>query len=85
MSYEAWGEPDDVPDLPEGAIDPEEAEQLRDLFKHVDMPDPRPGNTSDAALIMIDHLLHHVEHYPPKPEDPTVTWAKALLKSKGIL
>lgn len=80
MSYEAWGEPEDPPDLPDGCIDPEEAATLRDLFKHVDLPEPRPGNKSDAALIMIDHILYHVPTFPPKPEDPSVMWARTLLK-----
>ena len=84
MSYEAWGEPDDSPDLPEGCLDPDEAERLRDLFRYVSIPDPQPGDVSTAALIMIDHLLHHVETYPPKPEEPHVTWARVLLATKGL-
>lgn len=81
MSYEAWGEPDDD-NLGEraseaGYIDPDTADTLRELMKHVSWGNT-PGDRSAAALTMIDHLLN-----PPRagqPDDPHVLWAKTLLK-----
>lgn len=90
MSYEAWGEPDDD-DLGErageaGYLDPDTVDQLRKLLNQVEMQ-TRPGNKSDAALVMIEHLLnppqaiYFVEGGIKEPiEDPNVTWAKILLK-----
>lgn len=78
MSY--W-EPDDAPELPDGWMCEEDVDELRDLLKHYEFPDPfpRPGNRNDAILVLLDHKLN-----PPTagdlPEDPTVTWAKRLLK-----
>jgi hypothetical protein len=80
VSYEVWGEPDDGLELPEDWWDGDSVQQLRDLLRYVDMPDPpRAGSKSDAALILLDHLLT-----PPrateKYEDPHVLWAKTLMK-----
>lgn len=77
MSYEVWGEPDDYPELPEGCISEDVVEEIRELLKHVEFH-TRPGNRSDAALVLIEQHIN-----PPKvgaPEDPSVTWAKHLLK-----
>lgn len=74
MSY--W-EPDDPPELPEGCISEDVVEEIRELLKYVNF-DTRPGNKSDAALILINEHIN-----PPKVgavEDPHVTWAKHLLK-----
>lgn len=76
MSY--W-EPDDGPELPEGWMSEDDVAELQALLKYIDYPDPfpRPGNKSDAALILLDHLLN-----PPlaaAPVDPHVVWAKTLL------
>jgi len=74
MSY--W-EPDDPPELPDGCLDVDTVEQLQDLLKHVDIS-TRPGNRSDAALVLIDNLINPPRH--DAAEDPAVTWAKTLLK-----
>lgn len=73
----SWYEPDDPIELPEGCISEDVVEEIRALLKHVEI-ETRPGNRSDAALILIEQHIN-----PPRydaPEDPTVTWAKALLK-----
>jgi len=36
MSYEAWGEPDDGPDLPEGWMDEDDASEALELLRAVD-------------------------------------------------
>lgn len=49
----------------------------KELLRHVEFQ-TRPGNISDAALILLEHELN-----PPlavAPEDPNVTWAKHLMK-----
>ena len=77
----SWYEPDDPPELPDGWLSDDEVEEIRALLKHVELQH-RPGNRSDAALILIDQIIN-----PPRvgapgdpPEDPVVTWAKILLK-----
>jgi hypothetical protein len=80
VSYEVWGEPDDPPELPDGCIDPDDADDIRALFQHINIPDPSPGDRSTAALILIDHILHYVPTTPPKPEDPSLIWARALMR-----
>lgn len=84
MSYEVWGDdgagddsmtPEQALEL--GWISEDVVERIRALLKHVEF-ETRPGSKHDAALILIDHEIN-----PPtadKPEDPTVTWAKHLMK-----
>jgi hypothetical protein len=80
VSWEAWGTPEDDVELPEGAISEDVVEKIRTLLEYIDYPEifPRPGNKSDAALILIEQEIN-----PPrvgKVEDPMVTWAKTLMK-----
>lgn len=77
---DGWLEPDDPIELPEGCISEDVVEEIRELLKHVEYSDPfpRPGNRSDAAMILIDQHIN-----PPRVgavEDPNVTWAKLLMK-----
>ena len=88
MSYEAWGEPDDD-DMGEraaeaGYIDPETAEELRDILSVVDIANPTPGDRAMAALILINNKLNPKPPHMPEAgvsyfPDPHILWARTLL------
>lgn len=74
---DGYRRPEDL--LDDGWLDEDTVNELRDLLKHVEW-EPTPGSKSNAALVLIDHILN-----PPKadaPVDPSVTWAKLLLDRK---
>lgn len=78
MSYEAWGDDGDFETdhlIDAGWWIPDDVQELRDLLKFVDLSEPRPGNRSDAALILINAKLNDVPD-----TDPHVVWAQILLK-----
>lgn len=78
----SWLEPDDDGGWAEAAYDAgwiseDVVEEIRALLKEV-VFEARPGNRSDAALILIDLAINPPD--PKAPVDPTVLWAKTLLK-----
>ncbi len=62
--------------LESGWLPAETADTLRTLLKFVDM-DVRPGNKSDAALILIEYELATTIR---DENDPHLVWARHLLK-----
>jgi hypothetical protein len=59
VSYEAWGEPDDGPELPEGWLDEDAAQELRDRITELETQiasrpaaDETPRNTVFARILM---------------------------------
>lgn len=88
MSYY---EPDDDGGSFEAAYDagfwsPDEIDELREIVKLWEFPDPFPqvGNRNDAIFILLDYKLRAepVTHGPdgkPLPKDPHIIWAETLL------
>lgn len=62
--------------LESGWLTPDTADTLRTLLKFVDM-DVRPGNKSDAALVLIEYEL---STYARDENDPHLVWARHLMK-----
>ena len=79
MSYyeDDYDDRGDEQRLEAGWMTSEDVETLRALLNFVDRSDPRPGNKSDAALILLDYQL---STKPWDENDPHLVWAQHLLK-----
>lgn len=91
MSFEAWGDDGDFDTdhlIDAGWWTPDQIDELKELVGWIEFPDqPRPGSTHDAALLMVDYLVHGSRG---DPNDPHIVWAKRLLaearaKSKATI
>ncbi len=78
MSYyeDDYDDSGDEQRLEAGWLTSETADTLRRLLNFVDM-DVRPGNKSDAALILIEYELRTKD---VDENDPHLVWARHLLK-----
>jgi hypothetical protein len=94
MSYEVWGEPDDGPELPEGWLDEDAAQDLRDRIKELEAllaAQPAADNAPVAAPSVgsVPGCTCSVRLMPGQlgathsQDCPVTHWGRAAFKASG--